>query len=456
MKLRTRFAITTVSVSSVLLLATAVTAPLLTHQQLRNRAESDLVNLSNRVMRSGTTGSNMSTSKACGVVARFPQLLASDQTTHAVVLNRSGHKQCSSLTPPAAFVIHPGETLTDGFPTAQQLSDGSHALIFARPLADGGRLVLVHSIEDDRATVRLISMVLGLILLAGLVTSAIAGAAAATAATTPIERLISYVRGRVNGDTARDPAEIGTSDTALLAASFDDVFERMESMAALQRQLVIDAAHELRTPLTSAVTNTQVAARMARTHSAEDELPQVLDDVLTQVQSLSAIVDDLVDAASIEERALHALHLEPQPLAPIVVEAVSRAARLHPRHEVVVEHTDAAERHVDASLLGRALLNLIDNAVKFSPPASTIVLCQHGGTISVADAGPGFDDAEIDLVFQPFHRARTAQHHSGSGLGLALVARVADLHGGTASAANQADGGGIVTITLPETPPADS
>jgi two-component system sensor histidine kinase MprB len=112
---------------------------------------------------------------------------------------------------------------------------------------------------------------------------------------------------------------------------------------------------------------------------------------------------------------------------------------------------DVAETTVAGSpqRLARAVNNLIDNAVRFSPPGEPVEIRLQEGRLTVRDSGPGFDPGELDHVFDRFFRGARARERSGSGLGLAIVRQVAESHGGGVSAANATDGGAVVTLTLP-------
>jgi two-component system sensor histidine kinase MprB len=106
-------------------------------------------------------------------------------------------------------------------------------------------------------------------------------------------------------------------------------------------------------------------------------------------------------------------------------------------------------------LLERAIGNLLDNAIKWSPPGGAVVVRVAEGTVSVRDHGPGIDAEDLPHVWERFYRARAARGLPGSGLGLAIVQQAAEAHGGTVSAGNAEDGGAVVAIRLPVEPTGD-
>jgi two-component system sensor histidine kinase MprB len=111
--------------------------------------------------------------------------------------------------------------------------------------------------------------------------------------------------------------------------------------------------------------------------------------------------------------------------------------------------------NADPVRLGRAISNMLDNAGKWSPPGGTIEVEVAGGEVTVRDRGPGFPDGDLDKVFDRFWRSDEARGKPGSGLGLAIVQRVADEHGGEATARNAEDGGAVVSLNLPEISPQE-
>jgi two-component system sensor histidine kinase MprB len=104
----------------------------------------------------------------------------------------------------------------------------------------------------------------------------------------------------------------------------------------------------------------------------------------------------------------------------------------------------------DPARLDRAISNLLDNAIKWSPEGGKIEVSLAGGRLEVRDHGPGFGEDDLPHAFERFYRADDARSMPGSGLGLAIVQRIVSEHGGTATVVNAPDGGAAVSIVLPE------
>jgi two-component system sensor histidine kinase MprB len=131
----------------------------------------------------------------------------------------------------------------------------------------------------------------------------------------------------------------------------------------------------------------------------------------------------------------------------VVAAAVARAERraVGARFRVEVEPTLASG---DAPRIDRAVANLLENAVKWSPPGGVVDVTLRGGVLTVRDRGPGFAEADLPHVFARFYRSSCARGKPGSGLGLAIVKQAAVSHGGRVEAANAPDGGASVAVTF--------
>jgi two-component system sensor histidine kinase MprB len=211
----------------------------------------------------------------------------------------------------------------------------------------------------------------------------------------------------------------------------------LETSRRQQQQLVDDASHELRTPLTSLRTNVELLRRVGDQNLPPEQRQAILDDVLAELDELTGLVTELVDLATDQRAEVPAV---PVDLASIAEAVVGR----HRRRTDVPIRLDVAEGGVvagDPALIERAISNLVDNAVKWSPAGEPVDVDVHGGRVTVRDRGPGVEPADRQRAFDRFWRSESARSQPGSGLGLSIVRKVVDAHGGQASLVDPADGG---------------
>jgi two-component system sensor histidine kinase MprB len=231
-----------------------------------------------------------------------------------------------------------------------------------------------------------------------------------------------------------------------LARSFNAMLVALAASREQQAQLISDAGHELRTPLTSLRTNIEVLMRMPDLPTAERA--DLMSDVEAQLQELTILIGDLVDLARHEEREPEAMEVR---LDSIVSNAIDRARRRAPN--VTFEaHITAGSVTAQPALLERAVMNVLDNAAKWSPPGSSVeVWLQRGAiwTLDIHDHGPGIAADDLPHIFERFYRAPAARSMPGSGLGLAIVRQVILSHGGSVSASVAPEGGTVIHIELP-------
>jgi len=237
----------------------------------------------------------------------------------------------------------------------------------------------------------------------------------------------------------------GPDELGRLRRAFNHLLAALERSREAQRQLVLDAGHELRTPLTSLRTNLEVARRLD--DLAPEDRQVLIDDLLTQMGELTNLVADLSELARGEQRQSSAgvLRLD------LLVEDAVGVATTHGRARGVQFHLAAEPSWVRGrrERLARAVGNLLDNALKWSPDAGSVEVTCSTGMVTVRDHGPGIAPGDLPHVFDRFYRSAAARALPGSGLGLAIVAQVAEEEGGTVSAANAPDGGAVFCLTFP-------
>jgi two-component system, OmpR family, sensor histidine kinase MprB len=320
----------------------------------------------------------------------------------------------------------------------------------------GEALVLAQPMDQVRQTLAGLGVVLALVGAAGVVLAGAAGATVAGAGLRPVRRLTSATERVASTGDLRPIPVTGNDELARLSHSFNVMLAAVAAARDQQRRLVADAGHELRTPLTSLRTNVEllIAASEPGAHVLpEADRKEIFDDVRGQIEELSTLVGDLVELA--RDDAPQEAN-EPVDLVDVVERALQRARR-RAGEVAFAERLQPWTLPGDATALERAVLNLLDNAVKWSPPGGVVRVGLHpvgDGTamLEVADSGPGIAEEDLPHVFERFYRATEDRGRPGSGLGLSIVKQVAERHGGSVRAGRSAEGGALLALQLPGRP----
>lgn len=309
--------------------------------------------------------------------------------------------------------------------------DGQHVRVLTVPSGNPGVAVsYIRPLNDVDASLSALAWRLGVVAAVGLAAALVAGLIVARAALRPVRRFTDVVEHIARTDDLGTRVEVsGQDEIARLGVSFNDMTSALESERLRQRRLVSDAGHELRTPLTGLRTAVDLLVRSERSGR---ELPPAQRRILlanadAQVGELSQLVDDLLRLARTREadapaRVLTAFH-------EAAAQAVERARRRDPGVEFTTE-IEPCYVLADPGGLERAVLNLLDNAVKFSPPGGRVTLRLAAGECAIEDEGPGIAAQDLPRVFDRFFRSDSARALPGSGLGLAIVAQYAAQVGG--------------------------
>ena len=233
-----------------------------------------------------------------------------------------------------------------------------------------------------------------------------------------------------------------TDELGRLAESFNAMLAALENSRQQQRRLVRDAGHELRTPLTAIRTNIELLSRAK--DMPEDDRNQIIDDISSELQELTGLVTELVDLAA--EPPSEETVSEELELSELVREVVQKFIRRTDRTINVT--TDGSVVDGNRVQLERAVSNLIDNAAKWSPADTSIDVDVSAGRVTVTDQGSGIDPDDRPHVFERFYRATKDRQTPGSGLGLSIVAKVAEDHGGEPFV-EDSDVGAVVGFAIP-------
>jgi len=296
-----------------------------------------------------------------------------------------------------------------------------------------GRWLVARRVATDRPFRHVpgLALVVALVLL--LVVVAIAAHPVVRRLTRRLERLQDGVETLGRGDLSARVKVEGCDEVARLAMSFNRAAARIEELINAHKLLLANASHELRTPLTRirlGVELLKADANPARKAELERDIAEI--DQLIEGILLSSRLDALSEPEVNEE-----------------VDLLALAAEECARYEGCSVSGESVIMHGNPALLRRLLRNLVENALRHSKPPVSISVSREGegAALRVSDQGPGIAAAEIETVFEPFHRARQA-NSAGTGLGLSLVRKIARHHGGDARIEKSGPEGLTVLVVL--------
>jgi two-component system sensor histidine kinase MprB len=314
----------------------------------------------------------------------------------------------------------------------------------------GEALQFAGSLSGVDATLRRDGMIVIALVAAAAAAAAAAGSVVAVTGLRPVGRLTRAATRIADTRDLRSPIPVeGHDEVAQLGRAFNSMLGALSDARQAQQELIEDAAHELRTPMSSMRTNIELLIRADGRLSHADR-HALLGDLDRESTELAELVSDLVELArapDAEERAV------PGDLTEAVARAIRRVSsqRPHARFRLDSQPVTAVARMAHAE---RAVVNLLDNAVKFGPPDGVVDVRLAGSAdgfaeITVADRGPGVPAFERERIFRRFHRLAAARAVPGSGLGLAIVQKTATAHGGSVTVEPRPGGGSIFRLRLP-------
>lgn len=323
----------------------------------------------------------------------------------------------------------------------------------------GGRPVVIQ-VGRSEAFMRLEVRELGLLLLLGLpLTVAVAGAGGyllARGALSPLQRMAERARAVTAARLdERLPVDNPRDELGRLASVFNDTLGRLESSFRQMRQFTADVSHELRTPLTAIRSVGEVGLREPRDAGSYE---QVIQSMLEETDRLTRLVDRLL-LVSRADRGDLKLALRPVDLGALADEVAAHLGVLaeEKRQSLAVEHAARPRCRGDQIALRQALINLVDNAIRYTPAEGGIRLrvavAADAAVIEVSDTGPGIPARDQARLFERFYRGAQGGAAGGSGLGLSIAKWAVEANHGRLGYERTAGGGSLFRITLPLAPP---
>tara|TARA_B100000953_G_scaffold299097_1_gene297822 strand:- start:979 stop:2325 length:1347 start_codon:yes stop_codon:yes gene_type:complete len=305
--------------------------------------------------------------------------------------------------------------------------DGTHYRILSQEIRPAGLLQIGRDLSEVNAALGGIKNRILLFGGGGILFASLVAWAFASRFTRPVVRLTKAAEQIAKTQDLVAFIDLGEGDSEVnrLAESFNIMLQALATSKEQQRRLIEDASHELRTPLTSLRTNIEVLLRSPSLEEAERST--ILADLKKETEELGALVTELVELATVASR-------EEEPftssdLGEVIEEVVHRFQRRAER-DISVIIRGVSTKEIRKSGIQRAVSNLIENAIKFSPDGTAIDVRVEEGRVSVRDRGSGISEEDKARMFDRFFRATTTRSMPGSGLGLSIVSEIIRAHGG--------------------------
>ncbi len=394
-----------------------------------------------------------------GAARRFAKYYARILTPEGRVVIQSD--DMDRLTPSSVFLAPADNFKSSPVGQKWESPDGRYYLLMAARAEMGAPpkgvrlLQLALDVTQDEKALSQYRQVLALVLIAGILCSAVTGVFIVRNAMRPLQEITGAAQ-RITAAQLHErihPAR-WPRDLTALATAFDEMLARLESSFKRLSQFSADLAHEFRTPMTSLRTQAEWALTPGR---SPNECRRTLETSLEEYERLSRMIDSLLFLARADN-------------AEMVLQRVSFSAARETRAVIDLFEAAAAEKTIvlaekgdaslqgDAGLFRRALSNLLDNSLRNTPANGRISVSiskleQDGAEVRVEDTGCGIATEHLPKVFDRFYRVDPARHQPGAGLGLSLVKSIMDLHGGGVSLQSKLGNGTAVVLRFPAPPP---
>lgn len=355
---------------------------------------------------------------------------------------------------------HPRRSKDQTIPVSKSRMDAEHLFLvgslWVAPNSANQQRVLIQAaleLAQDEDLLSEYQHMLMAVLLAGVLLSTLGGFWVARKGLQPLGRITEAVqRVSVNQLDERINPDQWPQELGMLAEAFDEMLNRLDTSFAHLSQFSADLAHELRTPVNNLMGEAEVA--LSRPRNTED-YRQVLESSLEECSRMARMIDELLFLARAEnpDTQINSTHLR----------ALDELQAVRDFYEGIAEEQGVEiicrgdiGLYADASLLRRALGNLLSNALQYTPAGGTIEMraseqVDYLVEVQVTDSGCGIDADKLPKIFDRFYRADSARARNtpGTGLGLAIVKSILELHGGAVKIASEPNQGTCITLIFP-------
>lgn len=311
---------------------------------------------------------------------------------------------------------------------------------------------VANSLRSVHLALRNLKIILFLLLPMTVFLTGIIGAFLAKIALNPVDKMINTIH-QITADNLKLKVNIPDTKDEIkrLADTFNEMIERLEHAFSSQRQFIEDFAHELKTPLS--VLNGELEVALKKIRSTE-EYESILQSNLEEVNRINKIVEDLLMLARFDSSAIM---LEKRPLnVGLLVKAIVDDIRvLAAQKNISIDFMahDTMTIYGDEKQMKRLFINLLDNAIKYTPDNGKVIICveqaDYYAKIAIADTGIGIPDSEIYHVFDRFHRMDKSRSEPGFGLGLSIAKSIVEAHKGKIEVKSKLNQGTTFAIFLP-------
>ncbi len=313
-----------------------------------------------------------------------------------------------------------------------------------------GYLQVAASLEDIERTKQGLLLTLIAVGTVVLLVSAAAGAAMARRALRPVTEITTTVLEIYRTDDLDRRVEVMTNDeVGRLASAFNEMLDRLARLFRAQQRFVADVSHEMRTPLTVIRGNVD----LLRMGCADEES---LDAITSESERMTRMVSNMLLLSQADSGALP-MHLQPLDLTPLIAN-IARSGNIMADGRVEIDSSVSGELTVqgDSDRLKQVLLNLVDNAIKHTPPGGKVTITAENPTghtviVSVSDTGIGIPEQDVAHVFERFYRVDKSRSRAqgGAGLGLAIAKSFVEAHGGRIEVQSTVGVGTSFIVSLP-------
>ena len=359
--------------------------------------------------------------------------------------------QMSVFLPPSVFP-RPTVVPSPFKPKNYRIGRKLFSLVAAREEIDGQSyfLQVAQDRSGDEQFASQFALVLGGALFLGIVVSAMIAIAVTKRGLWPLQQMTQLVE-RIDPSHLNERLSKATWPRELqpVATAFDEMLARLEDSFTHLSQFSADLAHELRTPISNIRGEAEVTLTRPRT---SEDYRNVIESITSECERLSGIVENLLFLAR-AEAADRQIEKDIFPAQPAIEKIASYYRTIAEERGISIINEGDGDVYADPMLFDRALSNLLDNALRFTPDRGKITIrsqSKNGKTeLAVGDTGCGIAPHHLSRIFDRFYRVDSSRSSKGTGLGLALVKSIIDLHGGSATATSAVGRGTTVTLTFP-------